>query len=50
MQKNETKYKSRGNRKCSICGNARGLIRAHSLNICRKCFREHAPAFGFTKY
>ncbi|MFQ5406556.1 MAG: 30S ribosomal protein S14 [Candidatus Micrarchaeia archaeon] len=48
--KPETKYKSRGNRKCKVCGNVRGLIRAFELYICRKCFREHAKELGFTKY
>ncbi len=50
MLKPETKYKGRGNRKCAICGNVRGLIRAYGLNICRKCFRERAKDLGFTKY
>jgi len=45
----KTKFKGRGNRKCGICGNCRGLIRAYGLFICRKCFREHAEELGFKK-
>ena len=48
MTKKEAK--GRGRRKCKICGTARGLIRKYSLYICRRCFREHATAIGFTKY
>ncbi len=50
MLKPETRYKHRGNRKCKICGNVRGLIRKYGLYICRKCFRENAGALGFKKY
>jgi len=50
MQKEKSKYKLRGDRKCKICGNARGLIRKYGMNVCRKCFRERAEQFGFKKY
>lgn len=46
----EERYKGRGVRKCRICGNARGVIRAHNLNMCRRCFREVARGIGFKKY
>ncbi len=48
--KMEDKLKGKGTRKCKICGTSRGLIRAHSINICRRCFREVAPSIGFDKY
>ena len=50
MQLEKTKYKNRGNRKCKVCGNVRGLIRAYGLNVCRKCFREKAFDLGFRKF
>lgn len=46
----EDKFKGRASRKCRMCGNARGLIRAHNLQICRRCFRESARQIGFKKY
>ncbi|MGC8586395.1 MAG: 30S ribosomal protein S14 [Candidatus Micrarchaeia archaeon] len=46
----EEKFKGKGNRKCVICGTSRGLIRAHGLYICRRCFREVAKDIGFKKY
>jgi ribosomal protein S14 len=48
--KMENKFKSKGIRKCRLCGTSRGLIRAHSLYICRRCFREVALDIGFYKY
>ena len=39
-----------GSRACIRCGTHNGLIRRYGLNICRKCFREVAPAMGFRKY
>jgi len=42
--------KRTGERKCRICGNGRGLIRAYGLSICRRCFRECATEMGFSKY
>ncbi len=45
----KTKFKGRGNRKCSVCGNCRGLIRKYGLFVCRKCFRENAEELGFKK-
>ncbi len=46
----EERYKGRGIRKCRMCGNSRGVIRAHHLNMCRRCFREVARQIGFKKY
>jgi small subunit ribosomal protein S14 len=46
----EEKFKGKGIRKCKICGNARALIRAHKLYVCRRCFREVARDMGFKKY
>jgi small subunit ribosomal protein S14 len=48
--RNEEKYKGKGIRKCRICGTSRGLVRAHWLYICRRCFREVAVSIGFKKY
>jgi len=42
--------KKKGDRKCRICGTARGLIRKYDLYICRRCFRECAEEMGFSKY
>jgi len=39
-----------GSRACIRCGTPNGLIRRYGLNICRKCFREVAPAMGFKKF
>ena len=47
---NELKAKGKGLRKCRICGTSRGLIRAHKLYSCRRCFREVATEMGFKKY
>jgi len=48
--KTDDKYKGRAKRKCRTCGASRGLIRSHSLYMCRRCFRENAKAIGFKKY
>lgn len=40
----------KGSRKCRRCGTHDGLIRAHGLYICRRCFREVAEELGFKKY
>ncbi len=48
--RNEEKFKGKGTRKCRLCGGSRGLIRAHHLQLCRRCFREAAPELGFKKY
>ncbi len=50
MIKKEYKLEGKGARKCRVCGTTRGLIRAHNLYICRRCFREVAKDIGFTKY
>ncbi|KAL0227252.1 hypothetical protein P9112_014576 [Eukaryota sp. TZLM1-RC] len=39
----------KGSRSCRRCGIRRGLIRTYALNICRRCFREHANNIGFYK-
>ena len=31
------------------CKNTHGLIRKYGLNLCRRCFREHAEDIGFFK-
>lgn len=50
MVKQEDRYKGKGTRRCKLCGNARGVIRAHKLYVCRRCFREVAKEIGFFKY
>jgi ribosomal protein S14 len=35
-------------RECVICGGRRHVLR--KLNICRRCFKDHAPLLGFKKY
>ncbi len=40
----------KGARKCVRCGTHSAIIRSYGLNICRRCFREIAPALGFKKY
>lgn len=44
------RFRGKGGRKCRFCGNARGLIRAYQLRICRRCFREVGEQIGFRKY
>jgi ribosomal protein S14 len=46
----EEKFKGKGKRICSVCGNPRGLIRKYSLFVCRRCFREIGETLGFRKY
>ena len=46
----EEKFKGKGMRRCRICGNGEGLISAHNLYLCRRCFRECAKDLGFKKY
>lgn len=50
MVKASDKYKGKGTRRCKLCGTVRGLIRAHKLYVCRRCFREVAKDLGFHKY
>ncbi|GMR55687.1 hypothetical protein PMAYCL1PPCAC_25882, partial [Pristionchus mayeri] len=38
-----------GSRSCRVCSNGHGLIRKHDLEMCRRCFREHAKDVGFKK-
>jgi len=45
-----SKFKGKGNRKCRLCGTARGLIRKYDLNICRRCLRDHGEQMDFRKY
>jgi ribosomal protein S14 len=46
----EEKLKGKGTRKCRVCGGARGVIRAHGFQVCRRCFREVARDLGFKKF
>ncbi|MFH1125711.1 MAG: 30S ribosomal protein S14 [Candidatus Altiarchaeota archaeon] len=36
--------------RCRVCGNNRGMVHKYGLEMCRKCFKEHAKSIGFTKY
>jgi len=36
--------------RCERCNSARGMVRAHGVMLCRRCFRELAPKMGFKKY
>ena len=47
---NASAGKSKGARRCRVCGTRRGVIRKYGLNVCRRCFREKAEAIGFVKY
>ncbi|WEU39851.1 MAG: 30S ribosomal protein S14 [Candidatus Odinarchaeum yellowstonii] len=40
----------KGSRTCKLCGTHQAIIRRYGLNICRRCFREHAKQIGFKKY
>ncbi len=40
----------RGIKQCENCGNTRGHIGKYGIDMCRKCFREHAQRLGFKKY
>ena len=42
--------KKTGNKKCKLCGSARGVIRMYRLFICRRCFREVVESIGFKKF
>ncbi|MFH1592545.1 MAG: 30S ribosomal protein S14 [Candidatus Woesearchaeota archaeon] len=37
-------------KKCRLCGSHRGFIQKYDINMCRRCFREHAKEIGFKKY
>ncbi len=37
-------------KRCVRCGNPRGHIGKYGLNLCRRCFREHAQHLGWKKY
>ncbi len=37
-------------RRCKLCGNPRGHIGKYGLDLCRKCFRDHATELGFKQY
>lgn len=39
----------KGITRCNTCGSTKGHISQFGLNICRRCFREHATTFGFKK-
>ena len=51
-QKSDKKVRKygKGSRPCRRCGDHNALIRAHGLNLCRRCFREVAGKLGFKKY
>ena len=38
--KKKAKFSTRVNRRCSLCGRARGYMR--DFDLCRICFRENA--------
>lgn len=35
---------------CKFCGTRKGMVRKYGLMICRRCFKDNAPAMGFKKY
>lgn len=37
-------------RACRVCTARQGLIRKYDMDLCRRCFREHANVIGFHKY
>lgn len=37
-------------KQCRVCTNRRGVISKYDLQMCRKCFRDHATVVGFQKY
>ncbi len=40
----------KGTKQCETCGNTRGHIGKYGIDMCRKCFRDHAQRLGFKKY
>ena len=40
----------KGIKQCEECKNTRGYIAKYGINMCRKCFREHADKLGFKKF
>jgi len=52
LKHNSPKKRSVGKAKkgCVVCGNPRGHIGKYRLNLCRRCFRDHAKALGFRRY
>ncbi|MAG15764.1 30S ribosomal protein S14 [Candidatus Woesearchaeota archaeon] len=40
----------KGTKHCEECSNTHGLISKYGLNMCRRCFREHAKSLGFKKF
>ena len=38
-----------GNVHCKICGSTKSHISSFGLDVCRKCFRQHAKKLGFKK-
>ena len=48
-RKNTVKY-GKGQRGCRICQARQGLIRKYGIDLCRRCFRDHADAIGFLKF
>ncbi len=35
---------------CAVCGTHRAFNGQYGINLCRKCFREHAQTLKFKKY
>lgn len=35
---------------CKICGCGKAIVRKYDLNVCRRCFKDHAEELGFHKY
>ncbi len=49
MVKTKKKTKNDKELKCKICGNSRSIVRKYNLNVCKRCFKDHAEEFGFEK-
>ena len=37
-------------KQCRNCGNVHGHIGKYGLDLCRRCFRDHAKELGFKQY
>jgi len=35
---------------CKLCGTHRGVIYKYGLGVCRRCFKDYAEKFGFSKF
>jgi len=36
--------------RCRVCGSNRGMVHKYGLEMCRKCFKDHAKSIGFEKF